>query len=234
VDPAVGTIFQIVSEYLDRRQKPLNRIITQLENRYRQLTRTAHDKPRATNRHVQQLTAIIIGLNHEPYRFFDSLLSLAEQGLLQDGSSLDDLRDALDLDKTDQLINNATKLLTTQSTLHTDTAEVKTCMCHDSTHSFGNINLDSHFKGASELMTVDVQGTVYLIPPQSAPRRLNHTASDIWRFLTNGMSLEAAIDKYSVLYSCPIIEASKELVPFLTEMLQSGFLHEVQGANDRC
>lgn len=221
-DASVEIIFRIASQYLNRYQRPINRLLSKLETLFRhRISLPAH----SGRSESQEIASVAIQLSHEPYRFFDCLLSLAERSLLLDDADLDDLKGSLELEKADTLVQLAQRIIANQRVDQTsDNQEVPSQMNIVGIRSIVDIDLKSSFNKNSNLLTLDLQGTVYLIPPLAAPHRLNHTASDIWRLFVKGHTLEETIQKYSHLYGCSDSEASTDIGPFLIEMLQSDFL----------
>ncbi|NUP14337.1 MAG: radical SAM protein [Polyangiaceae bacterium] len=226
VDAAVDQIFRVITTYLNRYQKRINRLIVELDAGYRSLA--APPRAQHRRRRAQEIAALVLRLNHEPYIFFDRLLTMAEASQLPRAVGLDDLASALEIRRTEELMELCQQALTR---LNAETLEEWEPMVDTGTFSTDDIDLQTRFHALNELVTVDIQGTVYLIPPQAPPRRLNHTASDIWRLLVRGEPLVMTIQAYAASYGCSVAEAGDDVVPFLSDMVESGLLRPTGNAD---
>ena len=158
VDPVVGAAYRLVKEYLERFQKPVNRILRRLDARYRALEAETRGGSRRAAREAQSTAAMMIRLSHEPYSRFDCLLRLAESGMLHGESTLEQWRCELELAETEELIECANRMVACEMT-RSDTTEEFVEIEQDSRPGIGDIDASSRFVEHGELLTVDVQGT---------------------------------------------------------------------------
>ncbi|HEX8772695.1 MAG TPA: PqqD family protein [Pyrinomonadaceae bacterium] len=90
------------------------------------------------------------------------------------------------------------------------------------------MSLKNHYARDATLLVVEEHLTVYLIPPMEAPRRLNHSASEIWRLIEAGHDLDGVSRRYAEAFACGRDEADADVQSFVASMTEQGFLHQVE------
>lgn len=74
------------------------------------------------------------------------------------------------------------------------------------------------------IVTVEEQGTIYIIPPLHAPIRLNAAATLVWRLAVAGAPVARIAQRYGTATSSSAAESGVTVDDFLAEMIAKGLL----------
>lgn len=74
------------------------------------------------------------------------------------------------------------------------------------------------------LLVVEEHLSVYLVPTRGPVRRLNHSASELWRLLRQSRDARDVPAQYAQRMRCDVAQASAYLAAFLADMKEAGIL----------
>lgn len=225
VDQRVEAVIRLVQEYQRRYQARITQSILELQRKWRRGVSSATP---LELRAGQQRIAVIIRLQHDPYRFFTAALEAAEYGRLDPKTRFEDLAEQLGLSRTESLLAEADALaadcehrslaaLTTQESATRDAPG-------DHAMADAHTDLRTCFAAAPDVLTVEEHQSVYLIPRLMAPLRLNQSASSIWKLLLRGEPLQQVLARYAQAYACTQEEARGDVLPLIEGLMSSGIL----------
>jgi len=90
----------------------------------------------------------------------------------------------------------------------------------------------SHFRPDPALLVLVQSESVYLIPHNAKPMRLNFSASFAWQQLSKGRSIDAVCPQYARRFGIDAQAARAEVDAFVTAMRESGYLLAAADAVD--
>ena len=83
---------------------------------------------------------------------------------------------------------------------------------------------EGRYKKGRNLLVLEKSRSIYLIPPEGKPVRLNFEASFIWTSVTLGRGLDAVVDAYRHEFALAPEVAEGEVKAFVRRMCEAGFI----------
>ncbi len=201
VDARVAGFYRLTQEYFHTFQDCITNAVVLLQDLWRSDERKAETAPGR-----QQLAALIIELQHEPYLFFDEALTAHEQAVVWSGISLRDLRHMPWHDRAFSLLRKAIAAIGDQSSADPGDIDRPQRPAPSAPATDG--------RDSGGTLVIRRGETTYLITDRGTPVRLNDTASFIWTRMAAGLQFSEVKQAYSEKFDIDLAQAELDVRGF--------------------
>lgn len=213
-DAKAADFYRLNREYFEAYQAANTDAQVLLQERWRRL-----DCHGSEPNERQRLAVLIIELQHEPYRFFDELLTAFEAGAVGPGVALQNLTGMEWHGRAVRLLRRA---LTAIEGREPDEQPGTIPAIRIERVLDGNWGAARRI--ASDLVFIKQDETIYLLPARGKPVRLNFQASYLWEQIVKGVAPAEVVAEYSIRFGVEPSRAHDEYTAFIREMHDSRHL----------
>lgn len=221
VDSIVAAFHRVAVTYFRTYQRVMQDAIVLLQDLALKLVDTPLPDDWVSLR--QEMVALTISLQHEPYRFFHELLSEFEEAHVGADATLESINAAPWHTRAVSLVRRAVELASDVPDAGNSRSPYPTFVSekaplHDTPLPD---ELTCSWEGAARapgLVAIEQSSTVYLIPRRMKPVRLHPAGAYLWGRLNEGSSLTDTIEGYSDLFGTPQDKARWAIDAFLRAM----------------